>query len=457
MRDEFENRPLLLVFAGLCVGAAAAWSPWNVLFVLPLTLLPKAHWKRALPLFAAGVAWWLSPPMNLATEVREEQIAVNASVLTMPRDTAVGMSAVIEADGVRYWARFPLGSDVALGDRLRVVGEVSPLNEGQGRLRGASRRLKVDSFERIRSGLPFWRAGLWVRHSFRRFIGSAAGERSGNIIDSVCFSATDELTPEFWRSLRATGTAHIVSTSGLHVIVTALGLMFLLGRTRVPRVWQLAILTVCLLIYAGAAGMRPPILRAVITAVILATAYLWRRPIDGLSALSAAGIVALLIAPEMALNVGFQLSTAAVLSLVLFMPREFDAEPTSMLHVLRQWGVGVVKSSFIVTLAVSPLLAYHFGEIPVVGVLANLLTVPLLGVIVCGSLLCWGISLVFPALADGMLAVAVEPFVGWVVATIETLGRIPYASVFVPAMSAYWLPFIYVGLALIWKPYVRSS
>ena len=374
----------------------------------------------------------------------------------MPQTVRGELVAVVERDGARYLLQVDDSYSVVLGDRVRVQANLLPLNEGQLRKRGAIGKLEVISEpEVLDQGSFIWRAGLRVRQSFEQMTRLYGNVRVASLIDGLCFSMTSEIPNDFRRAMSRTGTSHIVATSGLHIVLTAFAVALFLGTTPIPRKAQLGILFFLLVVYAAAAGLRPPVIRAVLMSVVLLTSYLWRRSHDGLSSIAFAGTVSLLWMPEAIDDVGFQLSMVAVFSLVLF-ARLPGREHKDALAGLKAWGGRYALASLTVTLATAPLVAYHFGLIPVVSVVANMVVVPVLGVVIAGALGSWALYLVIPASGVGLLKVCVEPLTGWIALVIEKLGSLPFASFSVPEFSAYWIVPIYVLALSAWRPHVRT-
>jgi predicted membrane metal-binding protein len=142
----------------------------------------------------------------------------------------------------------------------------------------------------------------------------------------------------------------------------------------------------------------------------------------------------------------------AVGSLVLFARAPDDSEGD-----LREWALRYASASLVVTAATAPLVAYHFGTIPLMSIPANMLVVPVLGLVIGGALFAWATWLVVPAVGIGMLKLIVEPMTGWVGIVIERLGSLSFAAVAVPEFSPYLLVPVYVAGLLVWRPYVRAA
>ncbi len=452
MREEFDRRPLVAVFLGLVVGSAAFLNPLFGLLALPLLILLKRWSVRVATVLACLASFALYPRLDTGPVTEDEFFEGELDVLTMPVSTGASLRAVAEDGDRRYVLYLPEPSGVVLGDRVKVRADVTPFREGQVDSRGSVGVMRaISEPEVVDGGSPVWRLGLWVRRSFRDLTYNFASRETGPLLDGMCFSMTSEIPVEFRQAMSKTGTTHIVSTSGLHVVLATFALAFVVGAFPVPRWAQIAFVFALLAVYAGAAGVQPPMLRAVLMMMVFFCAYMVRRGTDGLSALGLAGALSLLWAPELVLDVGFQLSMVAVGSLVLF-----ARAPEVDSFNLREWALRYVESSVIVTLATAPLLAYHFGIVPVMSIPANLLVIPVLGVVIAGALGAWVLWLIVPAVGVGLLKVSVEPMTGWVGLSIERLGSLPFASFAVPEFSAYWLLPVYLVGMMVWRPHVRT-
>ena len=456
MREEIDQRPLVVAFLALCIGLASVSVLWHVLYLVPLVVLTKRWIVRGAAVCACLVGVLIYPSFSSKLVETESFVEGEYDVISMPQTVRGDLVAVVEGGGARYLLEVDDSYSVVLGDRVRVRANLLPLNEGQLRKMGAVGKLEVISEpEVLDRGSFVWRAGLWIRQSFAEMTGLYGNEKVVALIDGLCFSMTSEIPNDFRRAMSRTGTSHIVATSGLHIVLTAFAVALLLGRTPIPRKAQLGILFFLLVVYAAAAGLRPPVIRAVLMSIVLLTAYLWRRPHDGLSSVAFAGIVSLLWMPESIGDVGFQLSMVAVSSLVLF-ARMPEREPRDSVAGVKAWCGRYALASLTVTLATAPLVAYHFGLVPVVSVFANMVVVPVLGVVIAGALGSWALYLLIPASGIGLLKLCVEPLTGWIALVIEKLGSLPFASFAVPEFSAYWIVPIYVLALSAWRPYVRT-
>jgi len=184
----------------------------------------------------------------------------------------------------------------------------------------------------------------------------------------------DERTKE---DFRRSGLSHLLAVSGENVTLLALLAMPLLGALGIPLrerlLWVLALIAV----YVPVAGAGPSIQRAGVMGALGVLATLGGRRGSRLYALALAAMVTLAIDPGVAADVGWQLSFAAVLGILLL------ATPLRRAIVARlgpgRWrralaeGVAVTVAA---TLATAPLIAFHFETLSTTTLAANVLAMP---------------------------------------------------------------------------------
>ena len=125
--------------------------------------------------------------------------------------------------------------------------------------------------------------------------------------------------------------------------------------------------------------------------VMLFAVFLDRRAISLRSVALHAAIIVLMLRPEMLISPGFQMSFAATTALVMVF-RWWSAQPSPDLISPRHSPDFGLKaffglSSFIAGLATAPYAAFHFNQFAHLGLIANLLSVPLMGALVIPSAL----------------------------------------------------------------------
>lgn len=201
--------------------------------------------------------------------------------------------------------------------------------------------------------------------------------KEGDLLRTMILGEKWLLPPEIRLDFQNTGLSHILAISGLHVgfIVTMLiGLMQILPFSKKCS-FMLQVAVLCL--YCLLVGAAPSVMRATVMAVMLLGGKVVGRQPDPLNNLFIAALIILLFRPLDLFEVGFQLSFGAVLGIIFFSKyfREW-------LWFLPRWMASGLSITLSAQLGVWPLIAYYFNTFSIVAVLANLIFVPLAGVIV---------------------------------------------------------------------------
>lgn len=399
---------------------------------------------------ALGLA--LAPRETLSSLRERSYFEGVVSIATVPRLFPDGSTCEVEGRSGRFSMWISGDRLYSLGDVVRVKGVLRPLAEGSDAYwhsRGVSARLQPGSIERLRGsgGVLAW--GIRWRAAFVRFCRAALVPEAARVVDAVCFNVDGELDAETRVDLQRSGTTHIVSASGLHVLIFAFALQMALVALPIPRWMQLALLLAVLVLYAGATGFRPPVVRAVMMATVYALAYLVRREPDALSALSFAALAYLVLSPRSLQDVGFQLSFVTVFGLALFLrPAPMPRSPW------RRLGQGlwdVARTSLTATLASAPLVAYHFGAVSLASIPANAMIAFALPPLMTTALAALAVSMVLPALAMGAMGWIVEPLTGWVLFVVSLFGGQPWSALEVPPFHPYWIVAYYLAWFALWR------
>ncbi len=213
-----------------------------------------------------------------------------------------------------------------------------------------------------------------------------------SLVAGVTIGSKSDLGTNFWEALKTTGTAHVVVASGMNITLIAKFLIAIFVLI-LPRKRALILALIGVWIYAMIAGFDAPIIRAAVMGSIAFTAqeigrlyYAWR-------ALILTAIVMILIKPEWTGDLGFWLSFAATLSLMLF---------ESYVRKRLKFVPSIIREDLSTSLAaqvgVVPILFLGFGQINILAPFIN-------------ALILWTIvPMTIIGLIGGILALIYEPF-----------------------------------------------
>ena len=203
-----------------------------------------------------------------------------------------------------------------------------------------------------------------------------------SIINAILLGQRQDLTNELFESYKNAGAIHILAVSGLHIGIILLFLNFLfkpLERLKNGKIIKLILVVFCLWIYAIIAGLSASVIRAVSMFTMIAIGMSINRPSSIKNSLIVSIFILLLINPLFLFDVGFQLSYAAVFSIVWFHPIFKKLWNPKVKIVNYFWQILTV--SFAAQLGILPLSLYYFHQFPSLFFVSSLVIIPLLGLI----------------------------------------------------------------------------
>ncbi len=300
-------------------------------------------------------------------------------------------------------------------------------------------------------------ARLNLQHSLERSL----PEPEASLGAGVAFGRDGNLPDDLYADFRTTGLAHIVAVSGSNVtLITAL--TFLVTVPLFGRRW--ALVPACLAVggYLLIAGLSPSVVRAgVMAAVFLFGTYLGRQQ-SALSALGTAAVVMTAWSPSVARDLGFQLSLSATAGLVVFGPwirwaLKAATDRTGGHSPVPGLAIDVAALTLSATVATLPITWVNFGQISLIGPLANIVVEPAFVLAFWLSALAAVVGLVDASAGQVMGVIAYYPL-AFVTATARALANLPFAAISVPELSGSAALVGYAVLAALgWPAYRRLA
>ena len=306
------------------------------------------------------------------------------------------------------WRRFPRGSTSPEYAGEVVAESVAEVEQGSGAGARLLRR-RADLEARLRRLYP---------------------QRHG-VVSALILARNEGIAPELRDAFARAGTAHILSISGFHVGVVAgilLGLSRAVGVAARPAGLVAASAVWGYVLFIGAPDAAA---RAALIVSLFALGALLGRPLSRSGGLATSFLAMVAWDPGMLARPGFQLSFAGVLGLVVLAgPIEAQLRrvvPWSSLRSLRSAlaaGVGA-------TLLTSPVVAWHFDQVSLVGIPATLIGTPLVAAVIPGAFASLLADGVHPALG-AFLAGGTDLLLWFFLASTEQLADLPFAVAWVP-------------------------
>lgn len=268
---------------------------------------------------------------------------------------------------------------------------------------------------------------------------------------SLLIGFQENVDSEMTRAYQKLGITHLFAISGLHIAILSLIVFQGLLRIGVRRELATFLLIVILPIYGVLAGGAPSVWRAVIVAEIILLTQLFKKiPVD--DALAISFIFFVLIEPWSIYQIGFQLSYLATLSLIY---------SGNLLNRYKSWLIQSFLITFVCQLLVYPLLLFHFYEISISSLVANIVFVPLFSFVILPINIVLLIVSFLPGQVDSILYCVYEPlrellaqFILWI-QTIPNQMWIPGKPALIPIVVAYlsifYLFYLFDKGSKIWK------
>ncbi len=236
-------------------------------------------------------------------------------------------------------------------------------------------------------------------------------------ITAVTLGYKAYLSDDLQEAFRASGTAHVLAVSGLHVGIIYMIINFLfsfLGRRGRRYAIRQFLVIIALWCYAMIAGMSAPVIRAAFMLTIYCLGQAWNRAGFTYNTLAGAAFFLLLLRPFSLIDLSFQMSFMAVFAILFFQPKIGRLYLPKGRVSRYLWDLSTVSLS--AQLGVFPLVLYHFGSFPTYFFIANLCVVPLLSLAIYAAI---------PLIAISLLPVLHLPlFTGLEVFFQQLLGRL---------------------------------
>ncbi|MBS1752160.1 MAG: ComEC/Rec2 family competence protein [Bacteroidetes bacterium] len=247
----------------------------------------------------------------------------------------------------------------------------------------------------------------WLHHSraaFLHILGKYLhGREETAIAEALLMGYREHLDRDLVQAYSNTGVVHIIAISGMHLaMIYGLLLVLLkpLQKRQKANLLRGCIILIILWTFAFISGGGASVLRSTVMFSFIIVGQYVNRQVSVYHTLSASAFFLLCYNPFYLWDVGFQLSYAAVLSIVIFL------RPITNLFYLKNKIAHYIWKLIAVTLAAQvltiPLSIYHFHQLPNLFLLSNLLIVPLSGLILYSELLLCATAFIEPlAIAIG--------------------------------------------------------
>jgi competence protein ComEC len=477
---------LLTLTAGASLVALRRQPRWRLPLAAILCLgLGGARYQASLPLFDAGfiTAYTdqgvavINGVVSAEPDVRDTYVnlKVDTESILQPGQTApkpVRGKVLVSAPRYSEERRQAAGdAEFHYGDRLTATGHLATPAESEEfsykdylARQGVYAHIQQAQVDFI---APHQGAWLWERlfdfkaHA-QAVLAQIFPEPHAALLTGILLGNDSGMSAELKAAFSATGTAHIIAISGFNVGIIA-GLFSLAATRLFGRRYGLWVAVAGIAAYTLLVGAGPSVVRAAIMGGLALTAQQIGRRGYGLNTLAIAAFLMTLINPQTLWDVGFQLSAAATLGLVLYAEplqnavgalagRWLAREKAKRTAALASELVLLTVAAQITTL---PLMAVYFRSVSIVSLAANLLILPAQPALMVLAGLALVLGLIYLPLGQ-LAAWLAWPFSRYTLTLVQALAHAPAAILYLdqaaPAVMVLFYLALFALTALLGRP-----
>ena len=501
VRDSFFGRPLVPAAIAFVAGILSISSPWVFGFSLTgFLLMLKTRAAPPIAIALTAAFWGIGAargaissgpaPGDISRWIGQGSLTVRGSVASEPEGSTHATSLILRAREVllRDGAVIPCRGMIL----LRIPPEFGALDYADGlEVRGALQRPEgTENPGLFRYPEYLARMGVFSSLSVRRAsaVKRLAGSRRGwdrvsravqmarlsmiaefdrrlppieaHLLAGIVLGQRTRLPAELKDDFAASGTSHILASSGMNVGIVAAMTLWVARLCRIRKSRAVALIIPALFLYTLLAGAKPSVVRADIMATVFFLAWALKREPDMASAIALAALGILVWEPRSIYDPGFQLSFAAVIALVACMPLfqpslsaalGQDGGRAPAIGRIKHLVIGGILLSLVAQVAALPLTAQHFNQIPILAIPANALILLIIPLLLYGGFALWAGGFIAAPLMSPLASV-LSGLIAYVLGVATVLGAAPLSVLSVPSPGWALVAAFYAALGwVIWR------
>lgn len=341
------------------------------------------------------------------------------------------------------------------GDKLAVEGQCSDIagkrNPGDFdyklyyKSKGINKQVTADKAILLKEdSAGLFKTMLYLsREKVRSTINEALPKEEAAILTGIITGDKADMDEDMREAYMKTGLSHILSVSGLHVGFLMMLLTYLLIPLRLDKRLQGSVILLIIIYYVLLIGAPLPSVRALIMLAVLMVGKLAGREYNLMASVSFACIVILLFKPMAVHDPGFMISFAAMYSITLFYPAAY--------RTLRFIPVAIrspAALSISVWLGLAPVLAFYFNYVSIIGIIINIIAVPLSFMITVAGFI--GVFAGIISKTPALYIFSVDYYLIRLLSSIiREASELPAAGFYIPRLPAYIYALYYVGIGMV--------
>lgn len=463
---------------GCIPGSYLPWSKWYILAAFLLLFLACLVWSlkkeniRRLSVALLGIAvsllWmWGYQELHLesARSYDGETVSAVVELTDYSRPSLYGSAAYgkVTLDGSTYKIYAYLDTvellkpgDCLRGDfrlRLTTLGGENEATHHQGKgvfllayAKGDTQILPCDS-------VPAKYFPAMLRQHISKLLEQNFPKDVEGFARALLLGDSSKLTYQEDTAFKTSGIRHVIAVSGLHISILCSFLYGVVGRKR----FLTPLVGIPLLIlFSAVAGFTPSVTRACIMQCLVMLAVVFDKKYDPPTAIAFAVLVILIVNPMAVTSVSLQLSVGCTIGIFLLSGRisryilriMHAPNDKSLRGKISRWIAATVGVTISATAVTTPLSAFYFGTVSLIGVLTNVLVLWIVSFVFYGIMLSCIFGALWLPLGKG-IGWAVAFLIRYILQTSKLLSYIPYGAVYTCSIYIIiWLVMCYILLAI---------
>lgn len=398
---------------GIVIGVSVLGSRWlavGILVVIGLIIWTKQSWSvgtAAVILICLGFVYGGSAEQKKLNECERGE-RLQGVVVGRPEKREKQVRFEAEIDNCLVLVSTSPWLEVRRGDKVEIKGgrwqnldEVADFSAGYAaylKRQGISATWFFPDVIVIKNNSGGWIRGKQVQKlhiGLQERVQTLFVEPDASLIAGMLLAQKGTIPKEITEQFRATGVSHILAISGLHVSIISGIIYVLVSWLPLQPRFRTGVMIMALWLYVGFIGAPVSAVRAGSFISIALVFFRLSKLVSLPTALILTVTVLATIKPMILFNVGFQLSISAVMGifLALFLVGMIDLRLSKGGILI--WLYRLALVSLGATLGTWPLATYHFSNVSLVGVAANLLVVPVVPFVLTWSIVAVAVSYIW--------------------------------------------------------------
>ncbi len=293
-----------------------------------------------------------------------------------------------------------------------------------------------------------------ISKAIKENINKLLDKKEAGMLIGLLIGDDGSIEEDLEESFKISSISHILAVSGMQVTYIITGMYFVFKLSLGKRKTRIIIIII-LILYTALTGFSPSIIRASIMGILVMGEGLFYRKNDIWTSISFSLLIILIYNPFLILNVGLQLSYLGTIGIILFnktvfsvlknirlKERKYEYKINRKIIIL----IGKIKEILAVTIsasmAVFPVMLYHFNLFGTYFLITNLLVSIILGPLtIIGTIIVF-ISYIFFPLAkffSGILEVLIN-----VLILISNFSKLPFSKIYIVTPKIFFIIIVYI-------------